>query len=197
MGFIDAFVYAHNYHHHNVDNPGNFQDCMEERIRLMTAITPAYAHAYRAICLARRPLDILCRRFRPPSAKAKTQTFPTSVPPLGIKVTTTKDGPCSPMEELIPLMAKLQRAGAPLPAHPMEDNTSCLVQSLPLRPTSLYAGARLHINNTAELSSIIEALSFLGTSGPVARGSHAFLRLKTRCQCVHGNDSITHERTFG
>ena len=68
-------------------------------------------------------------------------------------------GPCSPMEELIPLMAKLQQAGAPLPAHPMEDNTSCLVQSLPLRPALLYAGARLHINNTAELSSIIEALS--------------------------------------
>ena len=29
MGFIDAFVYAHNYHRHNVDNPGKFQDCTE------------------------------------------------------------------------------------------------------------------------------------------------------------------------
>ena len=36
-----------------------------------------------------------------------------------------------------------------------------------------YAGARLHTNNTAELSSIIEALSFLGLAGPVARGSQA------------------------
>ena len=148
MGFIDAFVYAHNYHHHNVDNPGNFQDCVEERIRLMTAITPAYAHAYRAICLARRPLDILCRRFRPPSAKAKTQTFPTSVPPLGIKVTTTKDGPCSPMEELIPLMAKLQRAGAPLPAHPMEDFSSCLVWSITTEASPCFMQERDFIPTT-------------------------------------------------
>ena len=58
MGLIDAFVYAHNYHRHNADNPGKFQGCMEGRIRLVTAITPACVHAHRAVCLARRPLDI-------------------------------------------------------------------------------------------------------------------------------------------
>ena len=31
-----------------------------------------------------------------------------------------------------------------------------------------YAGARIHANNTAEMSAIIEALSFLGPRGPVA-----------------------------
>ena len=36
-----------------------------------------------------------------------------------------------------------------------------------------YAGARLHTNNTAELSSIIEALSFWEPAGPVSRGSQA------------------------
>ena len=36
-----------------------------------------------------------------------------------------------------------------------------------------YGGARLHTNNTAELSSKIKALSFLGPAGPVARGSQA------------------------
>ena len=36
-----------------------------------------------------------------------------------------------------------------------------------------YAGTRLHTTNTAELSSIIEALSFLRPAGPVARGSQA------------------------
>ena len=58
MGLIDAFVYAHNNHRQNADNPGKFQDCMEGRIRLMTAITLAYVHAFQAICFARRPLDI-------------------------------------------------------------------------------------------------------------------------------------------
>ena len=45
MGVIDAFVYAHNHRRRNVDNPGNFGDCMEGRVRFMTAITPTYARA--------------------------------------------------------------------------------------------------------------------------------------------------------
>ena len=32
-----------------------------------------------------------------------------------------------------------------------------------------FSGARTHSNNTAEMSAMIEALSFLGTRGPVAR----------------------------
>ena len=53
VGFIDAFVYAHNQHRRSIENPGNFGDCMKGRIRFMTAITPAYAHAYQATCLTR------------------------------------------------------------------------------------------------------------------------------------------------
>ena len=36
-----------------------------------------------------------------------------------------------------------------------------------------YAGSRLHSSNTAELSSIVEALSFLGPHGPVVRDSRS------------------------
>ena len=36
-----------------------------------------------------------------------------------------------------------------------------------------YAEARTHTNNTAKLSSIIKALSFLGLAGPVDRGLQA------------------------
>ena len=32
-----------------------------------------------------------------------------------------------------------------------------------------FSGARIHSNNTAEMSAVIEALSFLGLRGPVAR----------------------------
>ena len=46
MGFIDAFVYAHNCHRRGIENPGNVGDCLKGRIRFMTAITPVYAHAY-------------------------------------------------------------------------------------------------------------------------------------------------------
>ena len=45
IGFLDALVYAHHKHRQGSENPGNFGDCMKGRIRFMTAITPAYAHA--------------------------------------------------------------------------------------------------------------------------------------------------------
>ena len=48
MGIFDAFAQAHNYHRRNTNNPGNFGDCMEGRIRLMTAVTSTYAHAYQS-----------------------------------------------------------------------------------------------------------------------------------------------------
>ena len=48
LGFLDAFIYAHHKHRLDSENARNFGDCM----RLMTAITPAYAHAYQTTCLA-------------------------------------------------------------------------------------------------------------------------------------------------
>ena len=50
LGIVDAFVYAHNHHRHNTDNPGNFEDCMEELICVITALTPAYARAFQNLC---------------------------------------------------------------------------------------------------------------------------------------------------
>ena len=52
LGFLDAFVYAHPKHRLDSENSGKFGDCMKGRIRFMTAITLAYAHAYQATCLA-------------------------------------------------------------------------------------------------------------------------------------------------
>ena len=92
MGIIDAIVNAHNYHRHNLDNAGEFGDCMEGRIRLLTAITPSYAHAYQTLCLTRRPYDIPCQRFRLPSAKAKHLNHPNNRTTMREKATTLRDG---------------------------------------------------------------------------------------------------------
>ena len=73
MGIFDAFAQAHNYHRRNTNNPGNFGDCMEGRIRLMTAITSTYAHAYQSLCLTGRLFVVK-------------------------KATTSKDGPFIQME---------------------------------------------------------------------------------------------------
>ena len=51
LGFLDAFIFAHHKHRRDSANAGNFGDCMSGRVRFMTAITLAYAHAYQTICL--------------------------------------------------------------------------------------------------------------------------------------------------
>ena len=70
MGSINALVYAHHQHRQGLENPGNFGDCMKGRIRFMTAITPADAHAYQATCLSRRVPAIL-EKFPSPEAQSQ------------------------------------------------------------------------------------------------------------------------------
>ena len=59
-----------------------------------------------------------------------------------------------------------------------------------------FAGARVHSNNTAEMSAIVEALSFLGLHGPVARDSQScvFLMIPSML-LVLGHSSCSHART--
>ena len=58
--------------------PGNFGDCMTRRIRFMTAITPAYAHAFQATGLARHLLGAPHQNFRLPKPKARYSYFPNA-----------------------------------------------------------------------------------------------------------------------
>ena len=74
------------------------------------------------------------------------------------------------MEELTSRKVKPQLVGTPSSVLPMEDCISCSVWSLPLKR---ILRMQEQSNNTAELSSIIEALSFLGPNGLVARDSLA------------------------
>ena len=78
IGIIDAFVYAPNFHWHNGDNPGSFEDCTEGRIRFMTAITPAYSNAFQAVYLIRHPTVIPHQKFRLPTAKTKHPNLPNN-----------------------------------------------------------------------------------------------------------------------
>ena len=74
MGFLDAFVYAHHKHRHDSANAGNFGDCLTGRVRFMTAITPAFAHAYQTICFAMHLLGVPHRSFRLPKPKIQIST---------------------------------------------------------------------------------------------------------------------------
>ena len=119
-GLSTPFVYAP-----QPTSPGNFEDCMERRVRRRHTpmrTKPSVSHDDR--------LTFPVQRFRLPSAKAKFE--PPEQPNYHAKkVTILRDGRCSPMDGLIPLMVKPQPVGAPSPAHPMEDCMSCLTQLLP------------------------------------------------------------------
>ena len=111
MGVLDAFVYAHNHHSRNIDNPGNLGACIKGRIRFMTAITPAYAHAYQFICVAGHIPAASLQNFACRSRKPDIHIFPTLVPQHAKKAMTFMDGPSTLTVVLALLMVKLQPDG--------------------------------------------------------------------------------------
>ena len=78
LGFLYAFDCAHHKHRQGCENPGNVGDCMKGRIRFMTAITPAYAHAYQKTCLARHIPAVLHQNFRLPKPEARYPFLPNA-----------------------------------------------------------------------------------------------------------------------
>ena len=76
LGFLDAFVYAHLKHRLSSANAGNFGECLTGRVRFMTAITPAYAHAYQTICLAMHFLGVPHHTLRLPKPKSRYPYLP-------------------------------------------------------------------------------------------------------------------------
>ena len=76
LGFLDACVYAHHKHRLDSANAGNFGDCMSGRVRFMTAITPAYAHAYQIVCLGMPFPGVPHHSFRLPRPKSRYPFLP-------------------------------------------------------------------------------------------------------------------------
>ena len=65
LGVIHVFVCTHNHHRQHRNDPGNFEDCVQGRIRQMSALTPACAHAAQNVRPGRRAGDKLARNFGP------------------------------------------------------------------------------------------------------------------------------------
>ena len=63
----------------------------------------------------------------------------------------------------------------------MEECMSCLGPVVTTEAHLAYAGSRIHSNNTAEMSAIFEALSFLGPCGLVARDA---------CSCIFNSKHV-------
>ena len=101
---LTTLFMAHQQHRQGLQNSGNFGDHMKGRIRFMTAITPAYAHAYQTTCLSRRVPAILEKIFV--SRKPDIRTFPMLVPQHVKKAMISEDGPFIWTEVLASWMVK-------------------------------------------------------------------------------------------
>ena len=161
MGVIDAVVYAHN-HSRNIDNPGNFGDCMKGRIRFMTATTPAYAHACQLICLTGHiPLA--------PHSKFRLQAATARCPHLPHVRTTARERGNDFQEWAVYTDGSSRRAagetfaGWGVVARSLHGRIDVMFGPLITTEAPLaFAGPRIHPNDTAEMSAIAWAL------GPVA-----------------------------
>ena len=167
LGFLDAFVYGHHQHRLDSENAGNFGGCMKGRVRLMTAITPAYAHAYQTTCLARHFPGVPHHTFRLPKSKSRYPYLPNDR-----SITSERgndyhgwaiytDGGTRVVDgETLAGWCVISRS-----PHGRID-----VMFGPVITTEAhlaFSGARIHSNNTAEMTAMIEALSFLGPRCPV------------------------------
>ena len=157
LGITDAFVCAHNHHRHNRNNPGNFEDSTQGRIRLLTATTPAYAHAFRSEGLGPRAGDFQISNSSLLASNANYRHLPT------VRTTTRlasvdfrwwvicTDGKTHTSD------GKQPHVGAQSPALPGRCATSCSGQSVLPKHTD-FAGACQQTNNTA---GNVEALQVL------------------------------------
>ena len=159
MGFIDAFVYAHHQQRRSIENPGNLGDSMKGRFLFMTAITPAYAHAYQATCLTRHMPSIPHQNFRLPKPKAR-------YPHLSSLRTTTRErgndfrGWAIYTDAGTRVVNGETFAGWSIIARSHHGRIDIMFGPVITTEAHLaFSGARTHSNNTAEMSSMIEALS--------------------------------------
>ena len=137
LGFHDAFVYAHHERCLDSANAGNFGDCLTGRVRFMTAITPAFAHAYRTVCLCDTP------SWRPtphlPTSQAQVQVSISSQCTFHHKklAMIIRCGLSMLMVVSVLWMVKPFLDGVWFPDPLMGEYTSCLVLSSPPRLISL------------------------------------------------------------
>ena len=169
LGFLDAFVYAHHKHRRDSANAGNFGDCMSGRVRFMTAITPAYAHAYQTMCLALHFPGVPHQSFRLSKPKSRYPFLPNDRS-LSKELGHDYCGWAIYTDGGTRVVDGENVAGRGVISRSPRGQIYIMFGRIITTEAHLaFSGARTHSNNTAEMTAMIEALSFLGPHGPVAR----------------------------
>ena len=135
----------------------------------MTAITPAYAYAYQATCLTRHMPVVPRLNFRLPRPKARYTHLPN------VRTTTRERGNefkgwaiCTRVVDRETL------AGWCVISRSHHGRIGIMFGLVVTTEAHLaFSGARSHANNTAEMTAMIESLSFLGPRCLVARNTNS------------------------
>ena len=142
---------------------------MKGRVRLMTAITPAYAHAYQATCLAQHFPGVTHHTFRLPKPKSRYPFLPND---RSIRRERNNDyhGWASKTDGGTRVVDGETLAGWGVISRSLHGRIDVMFGPVVTTEAHLASsGARTHSNNTVEMTAMIEALSFLGPHGPVTR----------------------------
>ena len=165
LGFL---VFAHS---------GNFGDCMKGRVRFMTAITPAFAHAYQATCLAMHLPVVPHRSFKLPKPKSRYAYLPNARSITSEKGNDNRgwalhtDGGTRVVDgETVARWGVVSRSP--------RGHIYVMFGPVITSETHLaFFGARIHSNNTTEITAMIEALAFLGPRSPVTPDEESFFNI--------------------
>ena len=161
----------------------------------MTAITSAYAHAYQATCLTRHMPAVPRLNFRLPKPKARYPHLPH------VRTTTRERGNDFQGWAIYPNGSTRHVNGETLAGWGViarSPNGRIIAMFGPVITAEAhlaFSGARTHSNNIAEMSAMIEALSFLGPRGPVARDANSCIHYDSKHAagvCVIGHGSSPH-----
>ena len=133
----------------------------------MTAITPADAHAYQAMCLAQHFPGVLHHNFRLPKPKSRFPYLPNARS-ITRELGNDYRGCATYTDEGTHVVDGETFAGWVVISRSPHGRIDVMFGPVVTTEAHLaFSGARTHSNNTAAMTAMIEALSFLGPRGPV------------------------------
>ena len=150
-------------------------DCMKGRSRFMRAITRAFAHAYQVTCLTRQMPVVASQKFRLPCAKARYPHL-SNARTAARKRGNDFQGWAVYTDGGTRLADGETLAGVGVLSHDpaMEGLHGMFAPSHHGRSSSCIGRCQYSLpTNTAEMTAMSEALSFLGPHGPFARDANS------------------------
>ena len=164
-------------HRLDSENVGNFVDCMKGRVRLMTATTPAYAHAYQTTCLAQHFPGVPHHTFRLPKSKSRYPYLPNDRS-LTSERGNRYRGWAIDTDGGTRVVDGETLAGWGVSSRSPHGRIDVMFGPVVTTEAHLaFSGARIHSIITAEMTAMIEALSFLGPRGPVTRDEQSCITI--------------------